>query len=489
MVDFSRLPQDVLAENVSKGYVGVHIEQGVPVLDRDLNLLQDLITTVVRSIVTRYIGNGIHTGGQGFAVQAIPAANDFRILAGSPPPGTCLVGGIEVSIPADLDYSDQPGLPALTTPTAAQPDPREDSVYLDVSLVTVDGTADANLLNAGDIGIQTSVRLLPTWAVRVAENATTPPAPAPGHAHLHLARLTRRRNVADIAASMVVDLRQTRLTLADVERRLSTMERLLVTPEFDPSPNQFSPKVGGAGQNVTLRGRNLNLAPVQVLFGAVPATVTSVAPTQVVVQVPASASGAVKITIITTGGSDVSDDVFTILGGGPPPTFAAPPNEFVPKAGGSGTNVTLFGTNFNIAPVSVRFGAGAVATMVSSSPTQIVVQVPAGVTGAVKITVATGGGSVTSVDDFAVGAPPAFAPSPGQFSPKVGGVGQNVTLFGGNFDLAPVSVQFGTVTATVVSTNPTQIVTQVPVGVSGAVKIRVTTAAGSVLSDDNFTVL
>ena len=117
MTDFSRLPQDVLAANVSKGYIGLHIEQGVPILDRDLNLLQDLLTAAVRSIVTRYIGNGIPSGGQGFAIQAIPAANNFRIVAGVPPPGACLVGGIEVTIPADLNYSDQPGVPALTTPT------------------------------------------------------------------------------------------------------------------------------------------------------------------------------------------------------------------------------------------------------------------------------------------------------------------------------------------------------------------------------------
>jgi IPT/TIG domain len=488
MSDFSKLPQEVLADNVAKGYVGVHIEQGVPILDRDLNLLHDLITQAVRSIVTRYIGNGLPTGGQGFAVQAIPSANDFRILAGAPPPGACLVAGIEVTIAADTTYGAQPNLPALTTPTAAQPDPREDTVYLDVSLETVDGTSDADLLNPGDVGIQTSVRLRPVWTVRVAENATTPPAPAAGHSHLALARLARRRNVAAIEAAMISDLRQTRLTLGDVERRTANLERLLLTPAFDPSPNQFSPKIGGAGQNVTLRGRNFNLVPVQVLFGAVSATVGSITPTQIVAPVPAGATGAVKITIITAGGSVVSDDTFTVLGGGPPPTFAASPNQFSPKAGGSGTDVTLFGSNLNIAPVSVLFGATA-GTVMSASPTQVVARVPAGVTGAVKLTVQTGGGSIISTDDFLAGSPPAFAASPNQFSPKVGGVGQTVTLSGSNFNLAPVSVQFGNVAANVVSSTATQIVTQVPVGATGVLKIRVTTAAGSVVSDDNFTVL
>lgn len=489
MSDFSRLPEDVLADNVRKGYVGIHVQQGVPVLDRDINLLQDLISATVRSIVSRFIGNGIPTGRQGFTVQAIPAANNFRILAGVPAPGICLVDGIEARIPADLNYTDQPGVPALTTPTAAQPDPRQDTVYLDVSLTTVDGTTDADLLNAADIGIQTSVRLIPTWTVRVAENASAPPAPLAEHGHFALARLTRSRNAADITAASVVDLRQTRLTLGDVERRMSTVERLLVMPTFDPPGTQFSPKVGNAAQSVTLRGRNLNLVPVQVLFGAAAATVTSVTPTQVVAQVPAAATGAVKVTVITTGGSVVSDDTFTVLGGGPPPVFAAPPNQFSPKAGPAGTNITLFGREFNVVPVSVLFGA-TVANLVSTSPSQIVVQVPVGVAGAVKITVLTGGGSAVSLDDFVAGAAPAFVAPPNEFSPKVGGVGQAVTLSGTNLNLAPVSVQFGAVTAPVVSSNPTQIVTQVPVGAAGgAQRIRVTTATGSVLSNDNFTVV
>ena len=105
------------------------------------------------------------------------------------------------------------------------------------------------------------------------------------------------------------------------------------------------------------------------------------------------------------------------------------------------------------------------------------------------MTVSTGGGEVVSADDFSAGAPPVFTASPSQFTPKVGSVGQTVTLSGSNFNIAPVSVAFGTVAATVVSSTATQIVTQVPVGAAGALKVRVTTASGTALSDDNFTVL
>ena len=43
MSDFSKSPQEVLRDSQDKGYTGIHIEQGVPILDRDLNLMHDLL--------------------------------------------------------------------------------------------------------------------------------------------------------------------------------------------------------------------------------------------------------------------------------------------------------------------------------------------------------------------------------------------------------------------------------------------------------------
>jgi hypothetical protein len=401
MTEFSKPPLDVLLANLQKGYVGLHIEQGVPILDRDLNLLNDLLMATMRNVFTRYLGNGVASNSQSFVIQAIPAANDFRILAGSPAPGTCLVGGIEVSIGADTNYGGQPGIPPLTTPNPTQPDPRGDMVYLDVSLASVDGTVDADLLNGSDLGIQTSVRQKPAWAVRVAEGAPVP-APAPGHVHYPLARLLRPRGVDTIQAPMLTDLRQTRLNLADLANRLSALEHLLLTPSFAPSPNQFSPKVGGAGQAVTLSGNNFNIGAVQVQFGAVNAAIAGTpTATQIVAQVPAGVTGGVKITVQTAGGSAISNDTFTILPP-PPPSFAASPNQFSPKVGGVGLSVTLTGNNFNIGVVQVQFGTVAATIVGAPAAAQITALVPAGVAGNVKIRVTTGGGTILSDDSFIV---------------------------------------------------------------------------------------
>jgi hypothetical protein len=488
MSDFSRLPQEELSENLKEGYVGLYFEQGVPILDRDLNLMQDLIATAVRSTIARYIGSGLPAGRQGFAIQAIPADNDFRILAGDPPPGTCLVGGIEVFIDEDVTYSKQPGVPPLSAPTTGEDDPRSDTIYLDVSLETVDGARHDRLLNAGDVGVQTSVRLRPTWTVRVAEKATEPPKPAPGHAHYALALLKRRRDDAQIRPEMIVDLRQTRLNLDHVERRISTVESLVVTPALRSSPNQFEPKNVAPGGSVKIFGRNLDLAPVKVHFGAFSTTPTSVNRNEIVADVPAGASGRVEIKVTTGGGVVESDDELTIRGGGPPPVFADLPNEFDPRVGGAGVAVTLFGSNFNLEPVSVHFGSVRAPEVTVVSDHQIVAKVPLGVTEPVKITVTTRSDSVTSHDSFTAGAPPAFAGT-NQMKPRRGGVGALVILSGTNFHIEPVSVEFGTVRSEEPSFTEREIRTRVPTGAPGRCHIKVTTGIGSVISDEEFTVL
>jgi hypothetical protein len=390
--------------NQQKGYVGLHIEQGVPLLDRDLNLLHDLITATVRSVITRYIGNGSASGADGFAIQAVAAPQDFRISAGPTPPGTCLVGGIEVSIPADTNYLAQPGVPPLTTPTNAQPDPRLDTCYLDVSFIEVDSTVDTDLSNSLDIGMQTSTRLKPVWVVLVSEGVPVPTAP-PGHVYYPLAQVRRIRGNANITAAMITDLRQSQLTVSAMERRLASLERLLLVPTFAPAPNEFNPKFGSPGAAVTLFGTNFHLAPVSVSFGGTPATVVGT-PTssQIVVNVPNMPPvppPGVKITVQTAGGSATSTSGFLVQAA-PAPAFNPSPNQFNPKLGAAGTTVTLFGTNFNIGPVSVSFGATP-ATVVGTTATQIIVTSPAvpGSPIAVPITVQTGGGSTVSSDKFA----------------------------------------------------------------------------------------
>ncbi|MEU1390663.1 MULTISPECIES: hypothetical protein [unclassified Nonomuraea] len=322
MADFSRPPSEMLEQSLHKGYVGLHIEQGVPVLDRDLNLLHDLIASTVRLIVSRYIGDGISVGSEAFEIRSILAepdmatpesANDFCILPGKSISDVCLVDGVEVRNFTRRTYRDQGDVPELTTPTREHGSIREDIVHLDVFLSTVDGSKDRDLLNGGDIGMQTSVRLRPSWTVRVVEGRTKPPAQVPpGHTYLPLALLRREPGNPEIEPGMIEDLRRPILALSDIERRLDRMNRLLMKPAFDADPlKQIEPMLGDVGTPVTLMGRNLN---VHAGGG---------------VKVPAGIPRVTPVTIETAGGSVTSDAPFALQEGGLIPTFQEGPIEVV----------------------------------------------------------------------------------------------------------------------------------------------------------------
>jgi hypothetical protein len=71
MGNFSRDPAARLADAVAKRYVGVRMQQGVPLLDADWNELEDLRKHEVQSLVHRFIGDGVPAGNDGFRVETL----------------------------------------------------------------------------------------------------------------------------------------------------------------------------------------------------------------------------------------------------------------------------------------------------------------------------------------------------------------------------------------------------------------------------------
>jgi hypothetical protein len=244
MGNFSKDPFDELRRSREQGYVGLHVEQGVPLLDRDLNLLADLVSSTVREILARHLGSGVAERNVAFAIEGAAAENDLRIAA-PPGRGACLVGGIQVTIDAPLTYREQGDVPPLTTPERD----RDDVVYLDVWVEEVDASADAALANDVDIAMQTSVRLRPAWRVRVAEDAREAPVPEAGHAHCPLARLERPRGERVIRDETIVDLRRTGLNLGDLARRVERIESVLFAASRDAARPELV-LVGGASTPV-----------------------------------------------------------------------------------------------------------------------------------------------------------------------------------------------------------------------------------------------
>lgn len=219
--------------NSLKQYVGVRLQQGVPLVDADWNELEDIRRFELRAYLKWFVGDGVPAGNNGFAIQAIPGVdNDFLIVGGDGTAhgaGRCLVEGMDVFNISNIEYSQQTLVDAskatamgvdpvelLTTPTADT----DYIVYLDVwerEIYPGEPTDDQdifdrNLIN-GDIGVPTCTRLKREWVVRVVDVSLPAPIPASGHDYYPLARLTRFAGQAQIFANDIIDMRRTGLAV------------------------------------------------------------------------------------------------------------------------------------------------------------------------------------------------------------------------------------------------------------------------------------
>jgi len=197
-------------------YVGVRLQQGVPLLDSDWNELEDLRRLELQALMKMFFGTGVPVGNDGFRVSSSGDANNFSLHS-----GVILVEGqlvINLALTTYLAQPQQDGLTPLTTPGGIVD--RNDIVYVDVwhDEIGADGGTDADgrLMN-GVVGVETAVRLLRRWQVKVLEGATdlSSITPAAGHSLLPLALLRRRAGAAVIADSMVIDRRVTGLTVSN----------------------------------------------------------------------------------------------------------------------------------------------------------------------------------------------------------------------------------------------------------------------------------
>lgn len=232
MGDFSRDTFDKV-----KHYVGVRLQQGVPIVDADWNEQEDIRKYELQAFLKWFVGNGVPQGNDGFRILAAAGVNTFAIQGGNGVPegaGRCLVEGWDILNQDTINYTAQPlydnadlaaawgvtKVEPLTTPPTNLPG-RSDLVYVDVWEREVNASEDFHHLVNPAIGIETCVRLKREWAVRVAEGTTTLPPSLPGHAFYALATLKRIGGVATIPADAITDLRQTGLNLSALEAEIA----------------------------------------------------------------------------------------------------------------------------------------------------------------------------------------------------------------------------------------------------------------------------
>ena len=160
-----------------------------------------------------------------------------------------------------------------------------------------------------------------------------------------------------------------------------------------PAITSFSPTSGPTGTTVSIIGTSF-VGVTQITFNNVNAPIFTVhRPDSITAVVPPSATtGLIRIT--TSGGNITTRQAFQVLN----PTGPTITN-FNPFNGPVGTTVTITGTNFN-GLTTVLFN-GTVATVTSSTNTQIIVNVPVGATTG-NIAVVTTLGAATTNFPFTV---------------------------------------------------------------------------------------
>ena len=211
MGNFSRDPDSRAADAAAKLYVAVRMQQGVPILDADWNLLDDLRRRDTETLGGRFLGDGVPTGSDGLRIFSVGQVDDFGIRG-----GLIIVNGKLLQIDVDFRYTTQPNFnnPAVTPPVGPLTLPAQSVpfvIYLDTWEREVDSQADASLVDQR-IGIETAIRLKRDWAVRVARLtdfsgivAATPP----GHFFYALAQLNWIGGSATITDDMLAERRDT----------------------------------------------------------------------------------------------------------------------------------------------------------------------------------------------------------------------------------------------------------------------------------------
>jgi hypothetical protein len=217
MGNYSQDPQTVLQNALSKSYTGVRFQQGMPVLDRELNLASDLASP--QRISKHHIGNGVPENSDGFQItNLVPADHNFTIAN-----GRCLVNGYEVLLDAQTTYQDQPHKEHV-----APLPPAESYVYLRMFINEITGNEDSNLNNSDDVGFETALREKVEWEVLVSAAEIIAPD------HILLAKINS-------TAATVEDRRRTNLTLSTIRDEIDLArgstnnlnERLSVSLEAD----------------------------------------------------------------------------------------------------------------------------------------------------------------------------------------------------------------------------------------------------------------
>ncbi|MFN3241098.1 MAG: DUF6519 domain-containing protein [Planctomycetota bacterium] len=265
-------------------YIGVRLQQGVPIVDADWNEFDDIHKFELRAYLRWFVGDGVPEGNDAFRLVATDTADDFTISAGvaAGPPGDnivtglrhvgrCIVDGRDVLIETDIAFraqslhASQPSAAAVAAawgvPTVAELPAVDGTVllYVDVWERLVTPSEDPGLVFAG-LGTESCARLRREWVLRWRAATDVPQSGDPdhlqGHSYYAIARITRRAADPVVREGDCDDLR---------ERRLLTPPATLIEDLLDTDPIRYR-------QGLDRPAISLRTAINALLRGELPAT-------------------------------------------------------------------------------------------------------------------------------------------------------------------------------------------------------------------------
>lgn len=252
-----------------------------------------------------------------------------------------------------------------------------------------------------------------------------------------------------------------------------------------PAPviERIEPATGAPGAEVMIYGRNFSSRPTEnaVTLSGRPVVVRSATPFALTVIVPDGAATGPFVVSVAGAGAATSPMPFTLQTG-------TTISDFRPRVGPPGSQVTIVGTGFSPRREQNRVYLSNTPMRVErSSPTELVIWVPANAPSGPILVDVRGGGRVQTPAPFTVQQAPTIV----GFEPSSGVPGRPITIRGTNFgtDVRLVAVMLGTRPMTVRSVAQTQIVVDVPAGaVSGRLSVAIN-GVGPATASSDFTVL
>lgn len=215
-----------------KNYIGIRLQQGVPLLDRDWNELEDIRRYQEMTLRRSYLGDG--TPDDGFKISACdpPENNDFKISI-----GRCLIDGFEaINMPGSKDdfivFSKQ------ESPQPIEPaDPnhrRYDSVHLDLWIEEIIPINDLDpLKNPQDIKMCTSIRHKVRWCI-IVDTGNNGLKKQNGHHYYKLAEINRLPR--GIHNEDIKDFRSKWQSLEGTEKRFRGIIKSLLRGDIPSEP-------------------------------------------------------------------------------------------------------------------------------------------------------------------------------------------------------------------------------------------------------------